>query len=322
MFRLLRRGTALRRIHPSSTTPTPGWLADFCASLSRSGLAPLTFRAYCHDIHLFYQWLETIKPTPIDLSDLHSADLLSYRQHSVNILRLRPATINQRLQAIRQLCRWALKQGFLSSDPSLDIRSLRLARRRCPLGLTDSEIHALLRVAGESRRTQAKRNYALVQLLLQTGIRVGELAGLQIGDAKVRDRSGELRIHGKGQKEREVPLNASARRAVRLYLEARGKTSSEEPLFLSERGRSLSVRSIEHLLRRLARKAKITRAPVTPHVLRHTFALSYLRQNPGQLVELANLLGHESLDTTAIYTQPSGEELADDLERSHLNVYG
>lgn len=110
-------------------------------------------------------------------------------------------------------------------------------RRRRPLGLTDPEIHSLLRAAGESRRTQAKRNYAIIQLLLQTVVRVGELVTLQVGDAKMRDRSGELRIHGKGTKERELPLNASARRALRLYLEARVKAVSEEPLFLSERGR-------------------------------------------------------------------------------------
>lgn len=202
------------------------------------------------------------------------------------------------------------------------MRSLQIARRRRPAGLTDPEIHSLLRVAGESRRNQAKRNYAILQLLLQTGIRIGELAALKVGDAKIRDRSGNLRIQGKGTKEREVPLNTSARRALRLYLEARGDVQAEEPMFLSDRSRNLSTRSLENLLRRLARKAKITRVHVTPHVLRHTFALSYLRQNPGKLVKLADLLGHESLDTTAIYTQPSSEELAEDLERSRLNVYG
>lgn len=72
----------------------------------------------------------------------------------------------------------------------------------------------------------------------------------------------------------------------------------------------------------LARRAKLHRLPVSAHTLRHTFALNYLRQNPGKLVELASLLGHESLDTTAIYTRPSREELAQDLERSRLNTDG
>ena len=116
--------------------------------------------------------------------------------------------------------------------------------------------------------------------------------------------------------------NASARRALRAYLQLCPEAQLGDPLFLSDRNRALSPRAAQTLLQRLARRAKIARLRVTPHLLRHTFALNYLRQNPGKLVQLANLLGHESLDTTAIYTQPSGEELAEDLERSRLNVYG
>jgi integrase/recombinase XerC len=80
------------------------------------------------------------------------------------------------------------------------------------------------------------------------------------------------------------------------------------------------VRSIENLVLTLARKAEIDRIAVTPHTLRHTFAISYLKSHPGKLVDLAALLGHESLDTTAIYTRPSKEDLSDDLEETDLNL--
>lgn len=90
----------------------------------------------------------------------------------------------------------------------------------------------------------------------------------------------------------------------------------------SQRDRPLPERSVQALITMLARRAKITRVRVSPHTLRHTFALSYLRQNQGKLVELAYLPGHDSLDTTAIYTQPSVQDLADDLEGSGLNVDG
>jgi len=96
----------------------------------------------------------------------------------------------------------------------------------------------------------------------------------------------------------------------------------DEPLFLSERGRPMPTRTIQAVIFHLAQRAKIERVRVSAHTLRHTFALNYLRQSPGKLVELASLLGHESLDTTAIYTRPSREELAQDLERSRLNVDG
>ena len=320
-FEPLTRGSTLRRIRHGQSTPGEGWLAEFAASLANSGLAPLTVRAYRHDVDLFLKWFAAIKRGKSRLSDLTTADVLSYRQHLVNVARLRSSTINQRLQAIRCLCRWAERQGFLKSNPAAVVKSLRVAKRPRPTGLTEPEVHSLLRVAGESKRGRAKRNYGLLQLLLQTGLRVGELTSLKLGDVQIRDRSGQVQVR-EGNKEREIPLNASARRALGAYLQLRHEAQPGDPLFLSDRDRAFSPRAIQTLLQRLTRRAKIARLRVTPHLLRHTFALNYLHQNPGKLVQLANLLGHESLDTTAIYTQPSGEELAEDLERSQLNVYG
>jgi len=320
-FEPLTRGSTLRRIRHGQSTPGEGWLAEFAASLANSGLAPLTVRAYRHDVDLFLKWFAAIKRGKSRLSDLTTADVLSYRQHLVNVARLRSSTINQRLQAIRCLCRWAERQGFLKSNPAAVVKSLRVAKRPRPTGLTEPEVHSLLRVAGESKRGRAKRNYGLLQLLLQTGLRVGELTSLKLGDVQIRDRSGQVQVR-EGNKEREIPLNASARRALGAYLQLRHEAQPGDPLFLSDRDRAFSPRAIQTLLQRLTRRAKIARLRVTPHLLRHTFALNYLHQNPGKLVQLANLLGHVSLDTTAIYTQPSGEELAEDLERSQLNVYG
>ncbi len=93
-------------------------------------------------------------------------------------------------------------------------------------------------------------------------------------------------------------------------------------MIISETGRAISVRSLQSLVSELARRAKITRIHVTAHSTRHTFALQFLERNPGKLVELAALLGHESLDTTAVYLRPSQEELAEGVERSRLNAAG
>ena len=145
-----------------------GWLAEFAASLANSGLAPLTVRAYRHDVDLFLKWFAAIKGGKSRLSDLTTADVLSYRQHLVNVTPLRSSTINQRLQAIRCLCRWAERQGFLKSNPAAVVKSLRVAKRRRPTGLTEPEVHSLLRVAGESKRGRAKRDYGLLQLACAT----------------------------------------------------------------------------------------------------------------------------------------------------------
>ncbi|MGH7078289.1 MAG: tyrosine-type recombinase/integrase, partial [Acetobacteraceae bacterium] len=235
----------------------------------------------------------------------------------------RPATVNRRLDALRRLCRWARGTGTLSADAASNVRPMRTIRNRQPAGLTDIESHALLRAAGASSHGLATRNYALVQLMLQAGLRVGEVAALQVGDITMNDRSGSVRIRqGKGLKARDVPLNATARRALKQHLEHRQAPGHDATLFVSSRETAMPVRTIQSAIASIARRARLKRVAVSAHTLRHTFALGYLRDNPGKLVELASLLGHESLDTTAVYTRPSHDDLATDLERSHLNVDG
>jgi site-specific recombinase XerC len=118
---------------------------------------------------------------------------------------------------------------LLKTNVAQEIKPVRTVRNICPVGLTEPEIHALLRVAGESKHGLAARNYALVQLMIQAGLRVSEVAALHIGDVVARERSGEVRIrHGKGLKARDVPLNATARRAVRMYLDNRKQMKAED----------------------------------------------------------------------------------------------
>jgi len=290
--------------------------------MRKDDLSPVTQRGYRHDLGAFVRWLAKARGDEPRLEDLTSIDLLSFRQHMVNIERLKPSTVNRRIQAVRCLCRWARREGMQKTDITENVKSLRTVRRNQPKGLLEPEVHALLRAAGESKHGLAKRNYALVQLFIQAGLRVNEAAMLIVGDAMIRDRTGSVRVrHGKGRKEREIPLNATARRALRMYLDSRPKRKPEEPLFESREDSAMSVRTMQAVITALGRRAKITRLRVSAHILRHSFALHYLRDNPGKLVELASLLGHESLDTTAIYTRPSQEDLAQDLERARFNVY-
>ena len=298
-------------------------LVQFATSLAKADLSPRTVAAYKAELDLFLRWLQKAAPSRPLLPGLSSFDLSAYRHHLLQIERLKAATINRRLQALRRFCRWATRQGLLTEDPSTEIQTIRIESRRQPQGLHDPEVHALLRAAGQSGRGLARRNYALVQLILQTGLRVSEVAALRRADVVLHDRSGLVRVRqGKGRREREVPLNSTARRALALYLKSRESVKPDSPLFESERQEAMSIRSFQEVVSELARRANIRRVRVSPHTFRHTFALGYLRHNPGKLVELATLLGHESLDTTAIYTRPSLEDLAADLERSPLNVDG
>jgi len=295
-------------------------LSEFIQYLRENDFAENTVSGYQFDLGKFFEWYLQSLGEEVELKKLSPLDLINYRQFLLNVRGLQPTTINRRLEALRKLSRWAVQTKRMKSDVAISLKPIKFVRNRQPLGLLENEFHALLRVSGSSNF--AVRNYAIVQLMAQTGLRVSEVADLKMGDIKVSERAGTVLVkQGKGLKEREIPLNSSARRAVRSYLEIRGQSVSDS-VFLSQKGEKLSKRMIQSMISQFGKKAKITRISVSAHTLRHTFALNYLKQNPGKLVDLANLLGHESLDTTAVYTKPSQADLGRDLENSLLNVYG
>ena len=312
----LTRGLTLREIprRPPKSREHP-WVAAFLKALTREDVAPLTVHGYRSDLGLFAAWYDG-QP----LEKLTASDLAHFRQYLSRERSMKPASINRKLEALRRFCRWAHTSGRLRTNVAAELRLARTPRGTRPKGLVAPEVQALLRAAGQSRRALARRNYAVVQLLLQAGLRVSEAAALRLEDLEIHERQGRVHIRGKENKERYVPLNATARRALHAYLDAREATGTQDPVFLSETGTALSIRSIQSLITELARRAHLSRTPVSAHTLRHTFALGYLKQNPGKLVELATLLGHESLDTTAIYSLPSEEDLAAEVERSSYNI--
>jgi site-specific recombinase XerD len=300
----------------------PGWVAPFLASLAANGLAPATSRGYSYDLRHFLAWYDAFRDRPFGFEALAEPVLIAYRQYMIAADH-RPATINRRLEALRCLGRWACGTGALDADTLGHVPPMRTIRDRRPDGLTESEIHALLRAAGTSSHGLAPRNYAMVQLILQAGLRVGELAALRLSDVTVNARSGSIRVsQDTGLKAREIPLNAIGRRALSQYLADRQASGRHSALFLSSRETAMPVRTIQGMIASLARRARLKRIPVTANTLRHTFALGYLRDNPGQLVELAELLGHESLETANIYKQPSGHEPTAHSEHPYREAAG
>jgi site-specific recombinase XerD len=176
-------GSTLRKTRRQKDNRPVDWLSEFSASLTRADLSPKTILGYQQDLQLFRRWFEQLRGANARWETLLPLDLISYRQHLRNAERRRPATINRRLQALRRFCRWACTCGLLPSDPSAEVKAIRVAARWQPLGLTQAELHALVRAADESSHGQAKHNYALVQLVVQTGLRLSEVAALCIADA-------------------------------------------------------------------------------------------------------------------------------------------
>ena len=204
---------------------------DFARSLQAADLAEATRRGY----------LRRPRPLPrLDrrqtrrrrpLRQINTLDLTNYRQHLIRTEKLRAASVNRKVQALKKFFGWAQHKKLVSVNPAAALRFLRRQERAQPRGLHEEEIQALLRAAGQTGHGLARRNYALLQLLLQTGLRVGEVSRLAIADCEINDRSGMVRVRaGKGGKEREVPLNASARRALAQYLKTREDYDRRAPI--------------------------------------------------------------------------------------------
>lgn len=312
----------MRTIQNVSLLPSDHWISRFANHLKEQDLSRMTVRGYFYDLNYFRLWIENIYDEGHQLQDITSHDLSAYRHYLSVVKKLKATTVNRRIQAIRRLFTWASSSSIISSNIAVQVRFIKKTAKYCPSGLKPKEIHVLLSAAGASGHGLQKRNYAIVQMLIQTGIRVREVTRLRFSDLILHSRSGQILIRdGKGLKEREIPLNSVARRALYNYIKVRVSIKPDDNLFQSKRGEALSIRALQGLIQSLARRAGITRIPVTPHTLRHTFAINFLKANPDKLVELSNLMGHESLDTTAIYVKPTQEEMAENLERSALNAF-
>jgi site-specific recombinase XerD len=297
-----------------------GLLSSFKEMLEKQDLSESSITSYLQGINVFTTWALDFYQQEVSLLEITANDLRAYREYVSKILRRKPATINHHIQVLKRFYAWASQIRLMPDNPASALHFVKRATTTKPNALNKDEIHALLRAAGLSTHGLAVRNYAIVQLFLQSGLRVGELNNLLVKDVVMRERSGCVNVvDGKGRKYREIPLNSIARRALTNYLELRNSSEPDDVLFTTKRGEQGTIRALQALISGLAKRANITRINVTAHTLRHTFATQFLQANPGCLVELAMLMGHESIDTTAIYTKASKEKLAEHMERSGVS---
>lgn len=235
------------------------------------------------------------------------------------------------MSALRAWCAWLTEHGYLTENPARRFKLVGRTDPPAPHSLSHKQVHALLRQAAKTRHPA--RDLALVQLMLQTGIRIGECAALTWGDVRFGEKQGQVLIRrGKGNKARSIPLNTSARTALAVYvapilqveptLKAVARAWSSHPngpLWVSQKGGQLSMSAIGRIIDDLVRTCKGLPGEMSAHWLRHTFATRYLAAH-GDLVGLARLLGHASLDTTSIYVQPTEEQLARLVEELWISM--
>ena len=191
-----------------------------------------------------------------------------------------------------------LIQDLMESNPAADVRPIQVptTSRRA---LNADEVTRLLEAAQAGRPSLVKRDYAIIQLLIQTGIKVGELTELQLADIEFTDSRGTLTVNGNGGNgHRRIPINASACLALQEYLRVRPPSPGVKHLFLSQEGNSISARTVQRLVNVYTRAAGLT--GVSTHTLRLTFATSMLEET-GDVATVANLLGHRGVKTTLRY---------------------
>ncbi|MDD4457401.1 MAG: tyrosine recombinase XerC, partial [Syntrophotalea acetylenica] len=225
-------------------------------------------------------------------------------------------TIGRKLSAIRSFFRYLVRQGALQVNPAETVATPR-RERYLPKVLTVDEMFALIQAAA-SDEPLTVRDRAILELFYSSGLRVGELAALDVGHVDLAE--GLVRVRGKGDKERIVPVGRMARQALDRYLVARGAPRQDHPLFLNYRGERLSARSIERNLKKWLLHAGILK-DASPHALRHSFA-THLLDGGADLRAIQELLGHASLSTTQKYTQVSLDRLMDVYDRAHPRSRG
>lgn len=273
-------------------------------------LSPATRGAYRYDLQKFKEFLiRTLgsEPSVSKVSTQHIKDYLSFLQQKRGY---KSATLSRTIASIRVFFEYCVQQKHLEFSPAAYIHNPKLPRK-LPIYLVESELRQIL-AAPDISDTWGRRDYAMLVLLSFTGMRRQELVGLNINSIDFERRT--AKVHGKGSKERLIPLNAIVVDALMAWLEVRPAVADPEPLFVNRKGQRLTGRSVYNIVRKYVRRAGILKGKISPHKLRHTFA-TLLHLSEVDILEIQRLLGHASITSTQIYTHTNTQKLRSAVER-------
>ena len=274
-----------------------------------------TVRAYATDIEAYLAWVRREGVLAASISHR------SLRRYLAELTRAgySTRTVNRHLSAIRGLYKWLISQGRITGDAAAALASPKIAKT-LPRTMSDADVGALVESCDTST-PEGLRDWAFIELLYATGARISEISRLNVSDVDMAQA--QVRLFGKGSKERVVPVYEGALIAVRRYFEdarpalcaRRKRGEATGALFISVRGNRMSADALRTCFERHARQAGIE-AGVTPHAMRHTYATELL-SGGADLRSVQELLGHESLATTQIYTHLSVERLKEATRQAH-----
>jgi integrase/recombinase XerC len=293
--------------------------------------SPHTVRAYESDLSQFIAHAAAgagIKRSELTPAQLDRSAIRRFlgELHALGQTR---ASSARKLAAVRTFLRYLRREGIIEDDPGALVATPK-RDIRMPAHLSEQEVVALIAAAPDTTPL-GRRDRAILELFYASGLRLSELVGLDLDDVNLSGRMS--RVRGKGGKERLVPFNTSAAKAIRAYLNDRealvreGRNSTSSPsrrqrhaLFVNYRGGRLTVRSVDRLVRRYV-AATSARMGISPHALRHSFA-THLLQRGADLRAIQELLGHAQLSTTQRYTHVNAAQLVEVYRKSHPRAGG
>jgi integrase/recombinase XerC len=287
---------------------------DFFEELRLRGRSPHTLRAYRQDVVDFVEFVTHLGvKEPRELTLLHLRRFVQHRREGGGHDSER--SVARRLSAVRTFLTFLERHGRVQGNPALALRAPK-RRATLPRVFTPTDVEKLL-AAPKGDDFVARRDRAVLEVLYSAGLRVSELAGLTTRSVR---EDGSAIVLGKRSKQRVALLGRPALEALATYLDARGSvvraaSAATEALFVNRRGTPLTTRSVHRLvLRHLARAGIATTG--SPHTLRHSFA-THLLERGADLRTVQELLGHENVTTTQIYTHLSGRRLREVYDRAH-----
>lgn len=262
-----------------------------------------TITNYSIDIEEFYVFLK--KENITQLQDVDYKVLRKYLNYMTEN-KYSNKTISRKLSSLRTFFKYLVKKEIINDNPMILISNPK-EEKKLPKYLNYGEIEKILEIPNKET-TLGLRNACILEILYSTGIRVSELVNLKINDINFYNK--KIRVLGKGNKERIVLFGNRCENLLERYIkESRAVLNKKkvEYLFLNNLGQNISVRSIENIIDKIEKEACL-KFSISPHVFRHTFA-THLLDNGADLNSVKELLGHENLNTTAIYTHVSNERL-------------
>ena len=273
------------------------------------GLSKNTIVAYQRDLQKFH---DVCKKSPIESGPEEISALLSNMHKTGQSARSQ----SRMLSSLRGFYNWAQEEKYITQNPILLFENPR-QNRTIPVVLSEKEVQRILDVIPMNEQFST-RDKAIIELLYACGLRVSEACELKLSLLRIKD--GYIIVTGKGNKQRLVPIHKEAIKYLELYLElerpnTKPKTNDSDTVFLSNRGRSLTRQSIFMKLKRFAALAGIKKN-ISPHTMRHSFA-THLIERGADLRVVQQLLGHESITTTEIYTHISAKHLGDKIAEFH-----